>query len=311
MTRRGAVGPVLAGVLVVLAASAAAWALAYPDGSVLATVLRAVCDGAAILTLGLAVAPLLDDDRHRGELLDRATVPLIVAAAGWLLAEVSRLLVAAADVAGVPFVRLDVSAVLSYASGLGRPAVLGVAAAGVSLVTALVSRGSRARGSANAVVVGAAAIGVVSRVLTGHFSVSGLGGAAVAVHVLAAALWCGALAGLVLTVAHRGRWARVLPRFSTLSLWCVAARVGAGAVGAVDRLGSVADLVVTGYGRVLTAKLVLTSLLVVLGWRNRTLWLPAARGHRASAALSRTRAVVELTAMGVALTLAAGLAVTG
>ena len=164
---------------------------------------------------------------------------------------------------------------------------------------------------AAAVVVGAAAIGVVSRVLTGHFSVSGLGGAAVAVHVLAAALWCGALAGLVLTVAHRGRWARVLPRFSTLSLWCVAAMVGAGAVGAVDRLGSVADLVVTGYGRVLTAKLVLTSLLVVLGWRNRTLWLPAARGHRASAALSRTRAVVELTAMGVALTLAAGLAVTG
>jgi putative copper resistance protein D len=50
---------------------------------------------------------------------------------------------------------------------------------------------------------------------------------------------------------------------------------------------------------------------VLLGWRNRTLWLPAARNHRATAVVSRSRALVELAVMAVALALAAGLAATG
>ena len=61
------------------------------------------------------------------------------------------------------------------------------------------------------------------RMISGHFSASLPGGMAIAIHALAAALWCGALAALVLTVDHRGQWARVLPRFSELSLWCVIA----------------------------------------------------------------------------------------
>ena len=55
----------------------------------------------------------------------------------------------------------------------------------------------------------------------------------------------------------------------------------------------------------------MTVLLVVLGWRNRTMWLPAARTYRASADASRTRSRVETALMTVALALAAGLAVTG
>jgi copper resistance protein D len=53
------------------------------------------------------------------------------------------------------------------------------------------------------------------------------------------------------------------------------------------------------------------AVLVLLGWRNRTLWLPAARTHRATAVVSRSRSLAELAVMAVALTLAAGLAVTG
>jgi copper resistance protein D len=48
------------------------------------------------------------------------------------------------------------------------------------------------------------------------------------VHALAAALCCGALAALALTVEHRGQWARVLPRFFQLSLLCVATLLAAG-----------------------------------------------------------------------------------
>ena len=165
--------------------------------------------------------------------------------------------------------------------------------------------------STNVAVAGLAAAGVAARPLTGHLSDSALGGTAVAVHSLAAALWCGALAALVLTVEHRGQWARVLPRFSQLSLACVAALLVGGVVGAVMTLGSPSALYATGYGRLLSAKVVVTVLLVALAYRNRTMWLPAARSHRATALVSRSRALFELALMAVALTLAAALAVTG
>jgi putative copper resistance protein D len=51
--------------------------------------------------------------------------------------------------------------------------------------------------------------------------------------------------------------------------------------------------------------------LTVLAWRNRSWWLPAARSHRATADVSRLRSRIELAGMGVAMTLAAALAVTG
>ena len=86
-----------------------------------------------------------------------------------------------------------------------------------------------------------------------------------AVHTLAAALWCGALAALVLTVEHRGQWARVLPRFSQLSLVCVAALLVGGVLGAVVTLGSPSQLYATGYGRLLSAKVVVTVVLVAVG----------------------------------------------
>ena len=160
-------------------------------------------------------------------------------------------------------------------------------------------------------VAGVAATGLAARAAAGHLSESAVGGVAVAVHALAAALWCGTLAALVLTVHHRGQWARVLPRFSLLSLLCVAALPVAGVAGAVLTLHSPAQLYATGYGRVLSAKVVVMAALIVLAWRNRTHWLPAARSHRATAVLSRSRSMIELAIMAVALALAAALAVTG
>jgi copper resistance protein D len=75
--------------------------------------------------------------------------------------------------------------------------------------------------------------------------------------------------------------------------------------------GSLSQLYTTGYGRVLSAKVVVTAVLIALAWRNRTMWVPAARSHRATAVVSRSRARMELAIMAVALTLAAALAVTG
>jgi putative copper resistance protein D len=283
--------------------------LAYPGGSLTATMVRAVADCAAVTALGLAAVPILDDARYRGELISRAAPPLATACAVWLVAELTRLVVLAAQAAGVSIDRLGIAATIEFAThtAAGRSVLVSIAAAAVVCATTLVASRTVPVGIA---VAGVAAVGVTARLLTGHFAESTLSGIAVAAHSLAAALWCGALIGLVLTVEHRGQWARVLPRFSQLALYCVVVLLVGGVVGAASRLGSPTALYESGYGRVLVAKVVVTVALVVLGWRNRTIWLPAARSHRATAMVSRTRSLVELSIMAVALTLAAGLAVT-
>ena len=272
--------------------------------------IRALADGAAIVTLGLAAVPLLESDRYRAELSRRAAGPLAVAAATWLLAEIVRLTVEAARTAGVGFWQIGVRTLTDFGlhTASGRSGLVGIVAAlVVGVVAILVPRGA----TTTSAIVGVAAVGMAARTLTGHLSESPIGGMAVAVHALAAAVWCGVLAALVLTVTHRGQWARVLPRFSQLSLSCVGVLLIAGVAGAAIRLNSPAEVWGTGYGRLLAAKVAVTVILLVLAWRNRSQWLPAARAHRSSAALSQHRSLVELGMMAVAVTLAAALAVTG
>ena len=88
VTRQRAVA---GGALVVAVAAVVAWALALPAEFVGATLVRAVADCAAVVALGLAVVPMLDDERYRGELIRRATGPLAIAGAIWLVAELVRL----------------------------------------------------------------------------------------------------------------------------------------------------------------------------------------------------------------------------
>jgi copper resistance protein D len=307
VTRQRAV----AGVTLIVAVSAVvAWALARQQNSVATTLVRAVADGSAVVTFGLAAVPMLDIDRYRGELIRRATGPLTIAGAIWIVAELFRLGVEAAQATAVPLSRLGVHTAVDFALHTmpGRSGLFSAAAAGLVWVTVVAAPRSA---STNVAVAGFAAAGVAARPLTGHLSESALGGAAVAMHTLAAALWCGVLAALVLTVEHRGQWARVLPRFSQMSLACVAVLLVGGVLGAVVAVGSPSQLYATGYGRLLSAKVVVTVVLVLLAYRNRTMWLPAARSHRATAVVSRSRALVELAIMTVALTLAAALAVTG
>jgi putative copper resistance protein D len=301
---------VAGGVLVLVAASVAAWSLASEQNALAATLARAAADCAAVITLGLTAVPMLDSDRYRGELIRRATVPLTIAGAVWLLAELTRIMLEAAEAAGVPVFRLGLHMATDFAlhTGAGRSVLSSAAAA---LVVVLAAAAVPRTASANLAVAGVAAVGVTARPLTGHLAESAIGGAAIAAHTLAAALWCGTLAALVLTIEHRGQWARVLPRFSQLSLGCVVVLLAGGVAGAVVTLGSPAQLITTGYGRLLSAKVAVMAVLVVMAWRNRTMWVPAARSHRTAAVVSRSRALTELAIMAVALTLAAALAVTG
>ncbi len=307
MTRRRAV---TGAVLVTASACLLAWALAYPAASLTPALARAVADGAAVVTVGLAAVPAMDTGRYREELLQRASTPLVTASAVWLISELVRLILASAEAAGIGVTRLAMHTAVEYAlhTAPGRASLISVTtAAAVCVLATVTARADTAR----VVATGLAGVGILGHPLTGHLSSSPWGGAAIAVHALAAALWCGLLAGLVLTVEHRGQWARILPRFSRVSLLCVTVLLAAGVLGAAEVISSPADLYATGYGRVLSAKIVLTAGLIALAWRNRANWLPAAEAHRATAVVSRSRAYRELALMGATLAAAATLAVTG
>lgn len=297
------------GALVVALSVALAWILARPDGALAPILTRVLADGAAVLVLGLAVAPWLDIARYRTELARRSTAVMAVAAWVWLAAELIRLVTTAADTAAVSVGDLGVRTAIEFSvsTTAGRADLICVVSALLVVVVTLAVRSP----GASLVVAGVAALGTAARTLAGHLSESALGGVAVTLHALAAALWCGALAAIVLVVEHRGQWARVLPRFSQLSLWSVLVLWVGGVLSAAVVLGSPADLVDTGHGRLLLAKIVVTTVLMVLAWHNRSQWLPSARGHRVSAEVSTRRSGTELALMALALTLAAALAVTG
>ncbi|WP_018603217.1 CopD family protein [Mycobacterium sp. 155] len=301
---------VACGVLIVAASVAGAWALAYPQSSVGDASARAAADGAAVVTVGLAVVPMLDTARYRAESIRSTTGPLVWSSVLWLLAELVRLIVETARAADASVLHLGVRTSTEFAlhTTAGRSTVAGIVAAlAVGVVALTLPRTATALIATS----GIAAAGLAARTLSGHLAESPVGGFAVAVHALAAALWCGVLAALVLTVTHRGQWARVLPRFSQLSLMCVMVLIVAGVLGALIRLDAPAELWMTGYGRLLSAKIVLTAGLLMLAWHNRAGWVPAARAHRATARLSRSRSLTELAVMTVVVTFAAALAVAG
>jgi putative copper resistance protein D len=289
---------------------AVAWVLAQPLLSPSAAVARGVADGAAVTVLGLAAVPLLDGTRYRDDLMRRASAPLAAAAAVWFIAESVRLMLGAAEIADVTVGRLTAQTAWDFATitAAGRSGVFSLVAAATICGAVMALRPVL---SLRLAVAGAAGVGIAARAVTGHLAEGTLGATAVVVHALAAAVWCGLLAALVLTVHSRGQWARVLPQFSQMSLTAVALLVIGGTISALTRLATPSDLYVTGYGRILLAKILVTGVLLALAWRYRRTWVPAAAAHRASADSSRMKSLTELTLMAVALTLAAALTVTG
>ena len=277
------------------------------------TLVRAVADGSAVVAFGLAAVPMLDIDRYRGELIRRATGPLTIASAIWLVAELLRLGVAAAQAAAVPVSRLGVHTAVDFAvhTSPGRSGLFSAMAAALVCVTVVATPRSS---PTNVAVVGLAAAGVAARPLTGHLSESALGGVAVAVHTLAAALWCGALAALVLT----GRAPRPVGQGAAEVLAAVAGvcrgtaggrRAGGGRDG---RLAEPAVCDGIWPRAVREGRSDGGACAVGVPQPGRPCGYPQ-HGNREllTAVVSRSRALFELAIMAVALTLAAALAVTG
>ncbi|NEW58427.1 copper resistance protein CopD [Nocardia cyriacigeorgica] len=279
-----------------------AWAMTAVTAE---SAVRVLADIAGATVLGLVALPRVHDRLRPPWRL------LAVVAGIWCGSEFVVLVFEAADVVGVPVSALDggrFGTFLTEISGgqVGIAILLGTGA--IACYSALAFR--RPETASPDLVLVFAAVALTLRPITGHMSQQPFGSVLAAVHALAAGAWLGLLIGLALVVRSRGEWAIALPRYSTVAMPLVAVVAVTGLVNGLVRIGGVAPLVQTGYGRVLLAKTVILAALLALGWWWRRDWVGRAADHRMTAEASLRRATIEVVVMAVAFGLAATLAVT-
>ena len=135
------------------------------------------------------------------------------------------------------------------------------------IISALLSR-ARTVAAANTLLV-IAIIAVIAPIFASHSASSGSHSLAIGsliVHVVALTFWVGGL--IAITVLSAEDRAIALPRFSSLSLWAVIAVVASGSANAWARL-NFQSAWSSNYARLVILKVLLTSILIYLGYLNR------------------------------------------
>ncbi len=244
--------------------------------------------GAAFFLYGQDRGPPL---RWRDPLFRAAALVGAVATLAWLMAQ-------AALFADAPAAAFDPVAVWSVASetGFGRAASLRLVLFGLALVAMVLRRPS---------LIGAASAGLAataSFAWTGHGAMEdGLAGvvhlSADVLHLLAAALWIGALVVLTLLGASRSDRALTLGmrRFSGVGPAVVAALVASGLINSLYLVGldQLPTLASTAYGRLLIVKLLLFVIMLALAAVNRLVITPRLAAGQAPARAATLSLFVE------------------
>ena len=264
-------------------------------------------DMAGVCCVGLTLVALLVPPSGGGATSVRAARLLVPAAGAWLVLVLAAVVLRAADAAGRPVAGLGAVELATWATKLsaGRGMVLtaGCVALVFGCAVGALRRPARVRAR---VPLFAALLALITSAVTGHASTDPgrFAVLALAVHVVAAALWVGGLAALVCLIARdRAQLDAALPPFSRLAAACLAAVAVTGFVTTTTRLPAWDALVTTGYGRLVVAKIVCLAAIGGLGGLARRRLLT----HRTPVL---RWAGYELAAMAVTLGLAATLAQT-
>jgi cytochrome c oxidase assembly factor CtaG/putative copper export protein len=246
---------------------------------------RLLIDVAAVLTLGsLVTAALLirsDGPALLGTHARRAVRTGGLMSVAWALAAAAALLLGASDTTGEGLADLSVEALRASAERpQGRALVLTLLLA-VTIACSAPSVRS-VRGSRCLLLIAVA--GLLPVPLAGHASSAvdrDVALSALAVHVVAAALWIGGLVGLL--VHTRKDPALLLMsarRFSALAMCSYVALGGAGLLVATVRIGTRLEAWTSGYGAIVAAKAGMLLLLGVVGALHRRKTLPHLAVHR-------------------------------
>ncbi|MGC1209722.1 MAG: cytochrome c oxidase assembly protein, partial [Micromonospora sp.] len=269
---------------------------------------RLLADALAALTVGMLVtaAFLLPGDGpsvspHGWLLLRRAGAMSL----GWAFAALALIALTVSDVLGVPPQRLSTAAVLSFASSISQGQAL-LLQAGLALTVAVLVRVGVSRGLAATAAV-LALVAVTPPAFTGHAAGAGNHQTAVSslvVHVLAAALWIGGLAALLMVRRSR-HIAEAAGRYSRLALGCFTTVAVSGLANAAVRLGTLDQLWQSRYGWLVGGKLAALVILGTVGVAHRSRTLPALHtGQRgAFTRLAAGELVVFAATLGLAVAL--------
>jgi copper transport protein len=208
----------------------------------------------------------------------------------------------------------------------GSRAIVWLALGAVLAITHAISRSSPIAQRVPRVGVGLLALGsaylAITPALAGHASIESPTGVffpSDSIHVLAASLWVGGIACLLLALPaatgrleageRSGLLTATLVRFSALALGCVIAIAATGAIQAYIDVRSVHGLLHTTYGALVLVKSALLLALIALGWVNRRRVIPMLT--RLAAQLASPGAIGVLARRALRGELAVMLAVLG
>jgi putative copper resistance protein D len=218
-----------------------------------------------LLTMGFL---LLDDAGKLSTSAKALRNSAAITALVWVLGQGLNILTTLANILGTSLSgALDPTSLRSFISQIDLGKYMFVQLALALLICSAVSR-IRTVAAANALLL-LSLVGVIAPIFASHSASSGSHALAVGsliVHVVALTFWVGGL--IAITVLSATDRAIALPRFSALSLWAVIAVVISGSANAWARL-NFQSAWNSNYARIVILKVLLTSVLIYLGYLNR------------------------------------------
>jgi putative copper resistance protein D len=265
---------------------------------------KLVMDVSSIGVIGLLLACLLLPGTGREP---SATARRCLRSAGrlalvWCVATAALLLFSWSDVIARPVTKLQLANLFTDTASTFPAAVDYLTNTALALVIAAAAAVIETRRGA-LILLPLAIYGLVVMALQGHASHGTVIKYTLIVHVVAASLWVGGLAALLLHArGEPAELAVAVPRFSTVALCCYAAIAASGIVAAWILLGSVSAVWGSRYGVVVTLKAAALIALGIFGWWHRRHTVPRIRAGTGS----RSRhAFIKLAAAEVAIMVAA------
>ncbi len=227
-------------------------------------------------------------------------------AAVWLVTSAFQIILTLANILGTSLgSALDPTTLKSFVSqiDLGRFLAFQTFLAAIVFIALFFIRGALPA----TVLLGISLLALVSPVFQSHSASSGSHSLAIGslvIHVVALSLWVGGIFAIVLLEEADRRIA--LPRFSKLALWAAIAVVISGIANAWARL-NFASAWSSSYARIIIAKVILTVVLLIIGFRNRK---SLAEGEKTGWSLLSRVIVVEALIMGAVVALGSWLSGT-
>ncbi|MFD2421376.1 cytochrome c oxidase assembly protein [Amycolatopsis pigmentata] len=278
-------------------------------------VVRVLADAASVVCVGsLLLAAFLVPPQRSGVLARDGYAALRtagIAAWAWFATSVGEVLFSAADGAGKPVGELfSPQTLIALVDAIEQPKAWLITAA-IALLLALGCRVVLTWGW-TAVLFFVSVVGLAPVALTGHSASGGshdLATNSLLYHLVAVALWVGGLFALLAHGRRRGEHlALAATRFSKLALVCWTVMAVSGVVNAFVRV-PLDELLTTGYGLLVLAKIAALLVLGVFGHQQRTRGVRALTDGQGGGQLLRLGAV-ELLIMFVTIGIATALART-